>query len=118
MTTTEIAATNHYELPRMPATPNMQVLNPTDMTELGSLLTAAGLSTVAARNVVDRIQRLAMQVALATVPDLLEDLRKVNELRMGELERDIRVLPNRFGHVERDRVLQAIRVATSRSASI
>lgn len=88
----------------------VQQLTPADLTELGSLLAAAGLTRIQARGLISKVQQAAAQTALALAPAILEEVRQVQEARIHEILYRVRMLPNALGmgYVSRDRVLQAI----------
>lgn len=95
----------------------IQHLTPTDLTELGGLLAAAGLTTIQARGLVAKVQQAAAQTALALAPSILEEVRKVQEARLLEVIQRVRLLSNTMGlgYVQRDRVVQIIQDVFSKT---
>lgn len=90
------------------------MLNPQDLTELGALLAASGLTTLEARALVAEVQQLAAQAALGMAPKLLEKIRSIQEARLMEIYTQIRLLSNTMGYVSRDRVLAIIQNVASK----
>ena len=92
-------------------------LTPTDLTELGGMLAAAGLTTIQARGLIAKVQQAAAQTALALAPAILEEVRKVQEARLLEVIQRTRLLPNTMGlgYISRDRVIQIIQDVFSKT---
>lgn len=92
-------------------------LTPTDLTELGGLLAAAGLTSIQARGLIAKVQQAAAQTALALAPSILEEVRKVQEARLMEVMQRVRLLPNTMGlgFISRDRALQIIQDVFSKT---
>lgn len=90
-------------------------LNPQDMTELGAMLASQGWSTLAARALVAKVQTIATQVALAMTPDILDEVRKINDARMLEAMARVRTLTNTMGYVRLDSVIRIIQEVATRS---
>lgn len=82
--------------------------SPADLTELGAMLASTGMSKVQVRSLMAKIQQAAMQTATAIAPELLEEIRRIQEWRLHIIRAQIRNLPMYMGHVQRDRVLQII----------
>lgn len=91
-------------------------LNPQDLAELGALMVTNGMSTLQARAIIAKVQQTAAQVALAMAPDILEEIRRIQEARLLEILQRVRLLPNVFGmgYISRDRVLQVIQDVAAR----
>lgn len=88
-------------------------MNAQDLVELGALVATSGMTTLQARALIAEMQQIAAQVAAASAPRILEEIRRIQEARTIEMYQRIRLLPNQFGYVSRDRVLQIIQdVAT------
>jgi hypothetical protein len=93
--------------------PPVMGFTPQDLTELGALLASSGFTTMQTRALIAKVQQVAAQAAVSMAPDLLEEIRKIQETRILEILQRIRLLPNTMGWVSRDRVLQIIQdVAT------
>jgi hypothetical protein len=92
-------------------------LTPADLTELGGMLAAAGLTTIQARGLIAKVQQAAAQTALALAPALLDEVRKVQEARLYEVISRTRLLPNVMGtgYISRDRVIQIIQDVFSKT---
>jgi hypothetical protein len=88
--------------------------NPADLTELGSELATTGLTTLQVRAMMGKIQQIAAQAAVAMAPEILEEVRKIQEARIIEILQRIRLLPMYMGHVQRDRVLQIVQDVATR----
>lgn len=95
-------------------------LTPSDLTELGGLLAAAGLTAISARGLIAKVQQGAAQTALSLAPAILEEVRKVQEARLLEIINRVRLLPNPagLGFVNRDRVLQIIQDVFSKTPAM
>lgn len=76
-----------------------------DLAELGALIAVSGLSPAAARAFVAKIQQVAIQVALASAPELIDQQRVMHRARMVDMAQQIAMLPNMMGYVRRDVVL-------------
>ena len=84
---------------------------PQDLAGVAGEMVAAGLSVLEAQQLVALIQEIAQNAAMAAMPRLLEAVRKTNEQRFRDLYRDVSMMPNRVGHLQRDVVLRAITAA-------
>lgn len=93
-----------------------------NLVEMGKDLQAAGILDV--RGLVGELQELGIQAAMATVPVVMEKVRKVNEARMRQMIYEIKLLPparvpnwlisGQNVYISRDAVLAIIQnVATS-----
>lgn len=96
MTLNEIAVT--------PLLPHQQEA----LTELGASLATDGWGILEARALVAQVQAAAAQVALEMAPQILEQVRRINEARQKAIYNQVRMLPNMAGYVSRDRVLQIV----------
>lgn len=88
--------------------------NPADLTGLGAELATTGLTTLQVRAMMGKIQQIAAQSAVAMAPEILEEVRKIQEARIIEMIQRVRLLPMYMGHVQRDRVLQIIQDVATR----
>jgi hypothetical protein len=79
-----------------------------NLAELGATLAAAGWSILEARALINQVQTAAAQVALEMAPQILEQVRRVNQARQSAVYTQIRMLPSQLGYVSRDRVLQIV----------
>lgn len=84
------------------------MLNPQDLAELGALQVMNGMTSNEVRAFIAKVQQFAVQSALAMAPDLLEQIRKIQEARLVEIYTRIRLLPIKLGYVSRDSVLAII----------
>lgn len=103
---------NHVDIQIMD--PHVPALNASDLAELGALYVTAGFTTVQARAMVQKVQQVAAQVAMLTAPDILDEVRKIQEARILEMLQRVRLLPNTLGWISRDRVLQIIQDVSAR----
>jgi hypothetical protein len=90
-------------------------LNPQDLTELGSMMAAAGWTTLEVRALVAELQQIAAQVTIGMLPKVLDKMRQIQEARMHEIINRLRGLPMMVGYVQRDRVIQIIQDVASRT---
>lgn len=79
-----------------------------DLAELGATLATAGWTTLEARQLITLMQQAGAQVALNMAPVILEQVRQINQARIMTMMTMVRTLPNNFGYVSRDRVLDII----------
>jgi hypothetical protein len=84
-------------------------LNPQDLAALGSLMATSGMTTLQSRALVAKVQQTAAQTALLLAPEILEEVRKIQEARINEIYQRIMILPSVMNvYVRRDRVLQIV----------
>lgn len=84
-----------------------------DFTELGANLVASGFSVDEARSLVAEVQQVATQVALSMAPRILERVRRIRAAEIFDMYRNLQLLPNTLGYVQRDRVLMIVQNATN-----
>lgn len=94
---------------------SVPVINPQDLAELGAIMATTGFTTLQARALMAKVQQGAATVAIGMMPDLLDEVRKIQEARFLEISQRIRLLPNQLGYVNRDRVLQIVQDVTTRT---
>ena len=85
-----------------------QALSAQDLTELGSVLTTAGLDRDSVRGVVAELQEDALQLALQNMPKILSKVQDIHMKRVQETLLRIRLLPIRMGYVSRDAVVAIV----------
>lgn len=90
-------------------------LTASEAASFGAILTASGLTQLQVQGIVSRIQKLAAQVAIGTVAEVLEDVRKINESRMWEIVNRIGALPTMAGYVNKNQVTQIVTEVAARS---
>jgi uncharacterized Fe-S center protein len=91
-------------------------LNPQDLAQLGAMMVTAGLTTLQARALVAKVQQAAAQTALMLAPDIMEEVRKVQEARMLTILQQVQILqrhPVFMNYIRRDQVLQIIQMVMS-----
>lgn len=82
--------------------------SPADLTDLGAVLASTGMTRSQVRSLMGKIQQVAAQTATAVAPELLEEIRKVQEWRLHQIQAQVRLLPRYMGHVRLDQVLQIV----------
>ena len=80
-------------------------INAQDIASLGALLASNGLDQAQVQGLVARMQKLGVQVALATLPAMLEDIRRIQEARLWGAINRIQALPSVGGYVNRNQVI-------------
>ena len=91
-------------------------INPQDLAQLGALMVTAGLTTLQARALVAKVQQVAAQAALMVAPDIMEEVRKVQEARMLNILNQVQLLarhPIMMNYIRRDQVLYIIQTVMS-----
>jgi hypothetical protein len=84
-----------------------------DIAALGALLTSAGLTKLQVQSLVARIQKVSEQVALITLNETLEDIRKIQESRIWRIISLIQALPSMGGYINKNSVLMAVQTVAS-----
>jgi hypothetical protein len=84
-----------------------------DLAELGAALASEGWTQMQARALIGLIQQVATNTALNMAPQILEQVRTINQARLTNIHTQIRMLPTMAGYVSRDRVLQIIQGITN-----
>lgn len=79
-----------------------------DIAALGALMAGHGLSQKQVLGLVARIQKVAEQVAIANVAEILEDVRKIQEARMLRIINFVQALSGMGGYVSRNAVISYI----------
>ena len=86
-----------------------RALNPQDLAGLGALMATTGMTRLQAQALVAKVQQTAAQTALLLAPEILEEVRKIQEARINEIYQRIMLLPSALNvYVRRDRVLQIV----------
>jgi len=91
--------------------PDLAPVNTTsaqDIAALGALLTSAGMTKLQVQALIARIRTVAETVAMVTLNDTLEEIRKIQESRMYRLVGMVQALQAMGGYVNRNSVLMAI----------
>ena len=84
-----------------------------DIAALGALLTSAGLTKLQVQSLVARIQKVSEQVALITLNETLEDIRKIQESRIWRIISLIQALPAFGGYINKNSVLMAVQTVAA-----
>jgi hypothetical protein len=90
-------------------------INAQDLASLGAMLAAHGLNQTQVQGLVARMQKMGVQVALATLPSVLEDIRRIQEARIWEMINRIQTLPVMAGYVNRNQVVQILSTIASQT---
>jgi hypothetical protein len=80
-------------------------INAQDIASLGAILAGHGLDQMQVQGLVARMQKLGVQVALGALPEMLEDIRRIQESRIWGAISQIQALSSMGGYVRRDQVL-------------
>jgi hypothetical protein len=80
-------------------------INAQDIASLGAILAGHGLDQMQVQGLVARMQKLGVQVALGALPEMLEDIRRIQEARIWGAISQIQALSSMGGYVRRDQVL-------------
>jgi len=83
-------------------------VNAQDVAAIGALLASNGLDRSQVQGLIARIQKLGVQVALGALPELLEDIRRVQEARLWGAINRIQALATIGGHVSKNQVIQIL----------
>lgn len=79
------------ELEQVVLSPTSRGLGAQNLVEMGQDLQAAGILDV--RGLVGELQELGIQAAMATVPVVMDKVRKVNEARLRQMLYEVKLLP-------------------------
>ena len=80
-------------------------INAQDIASLGATLAGHGLDQMQVQGLVSRMQKLGVQVALGALPEMLEDIRRIQGSRMWGAINQVQALSSVGGYVRRDHVL-------------
>jgi len=83
-------------------------VNAQDVAAIGALLGSNGLDRTQVQGLIARIQKLGVQVALGALPDLLEDIRRVQQSRIWGAINQVQALASMGGYVSRNQVIQIL----------
>jgi hypothetical protein len=90
-------------------------INAQDIASLGAIMAGHGLDQVQVQGLVARMQKLGVQVALGTLPELLEDIRRIQEARIWGAIAQIQALTTFGGYIRRDQVLMILNGLSQRT---
>jgi hypothetical protein len=105
---------NGYEIQVLEANPQVG-LNPQDLASLGAALSAHGFTQLQVQGLIGRIQKVAAQVAISTIQDTLEDIRRIQEARFMEIVQTIRTMKSMGPYVRIDQVIQVIQMVAAKT---
>lgn len=88
--------------------PGANGINVQDVAALGAQLTALGLTKLQVQGLLAQMQKMALQTAMNTLGDVLEEVRKVQEARMWDILNRINTMPTMAGYVSRNHVVQIV----------
>ena len=80
-------------------------INAQDIASLGAMLASHGLNQLQVQGLVARMQKLGVQVALGALPEMLEDIRRIQESRIWEMINKVSNLPSMGGFVSKSQVV-------------
>jgi hypothetical protein len=80
-------------------------INAQDIASLGAILAGHGLDQMQVQGLVARMQKLGVQVALSSLPEMLEDIRRIQQSRLWGAINQIQALSSMGPYVRRDQVL-------------
>jgi hypothetical protein len=80
-------------------------MNAQDIASLGAILGSHGLDQMQVQALVARIQKIGVQTALAALPEMLEEIRRLQWARVYGAINRISALSSSMGYVRRDHVL-------------
>ena len=90
-------------------------INAQDLATLGAMLAAHGLNQVQVQGLVARMQKMGVQVALNTLPAVLEDIRRIQEGRIWEMINRVQALASMGGFVSKNQVIQILTTVASQT---
>jgi uncharacterized protein YkvS len=89
-----------------PASPSG--VNAQDIAAFGALLAGHGLSRQQVLGLVARIQKVSEQLAITSLAEILEDVRKIQEARMWRIINFVQTVPGVGGYVNKNAVINYI----------
>jgi len=84
-----------------------RMLTPGDLVDLGNDLQAAGI--IEGRALVAKLQESANQIILSGIQPILDQIRRVQDARLRQIEAEVLLMKQFMGYVDRDAVLRLIR---------
>jgi hypothetical protein len=105
---------NGYEIQVLDANPHVG-LNPQDLASVGAALSTHGFTQLQVQGLIGRIQKVAAQVAISTIQEALEDIRRIQEARFMEIVQMIRTMRSMGGYVRMDQVIQIIQMVAAKT---
>lgn len=99
----------HYPTPQPP--PNG--VNAQDIAALGALLAGHGLSRIQVQGLIARIQKVSEQLAIMSLAEILEDVRKIQEARLWRIINFVQSMPSMGGYVSKNSVVNYIHTVTA-----
>ena len=90
-------------------------INAQDIASLGAMLAGHGLDQMQVQGLVARMQKLGVQVALGALPEMLEDIRRIQESRIWGAIGQIQALSSMGPYVRRDQVLLILNSVAQRT---
>lgn len=95
--------TNDLEV-RVEHVPNGGI-NAQDIASVGAMLASHGLNQVQVQGLIARMQKLGVQVAIGSLADILEDIRRIQEARIWEMVNRVSTMPTVGGFVNKNHVI-------------
>jgi hypothetical protein len=90
-------------------------INAQDIASLGAILASHGLTQMQVQGLIARMQKMGVQVALGSLPEMLEDIRKIQEARIWQMINMINALPTMAGFVNKNQVIQILSTVASQT---
>lgn len=90
-------------------------INAQEIASLGAILASHGLTQMQVQGLIARMQKMGVQVALGALPDMLEDIRKIQESRVWQMINMINALPTMAGYVSKNQVIQILSTVASQT---
>lgn len=90
-------------------------INAQDIASLGAMLASHGLNQIQVQGLVARMQKLGVQVALGALPEMLEDIRRIQQGRIWEMINRVNALASMGGYVSKNQVVQILSTVASQT---
>ncbi|HEY6075006.1 MAG TPA: hypothetical protein VIV15_16910 [Anaerolineales bacterium] len=84
-----------------------------DIAALGALLAGHGLSRIQVRGLLARIQKVSEQLAIMSLAEILEDVRKIQEARLWRIINFVQAMPSVGGYISRASIVNYIHTVTA-----
>lgn len=102
---------SEVQLQYQPSAPNG--VSAQDIASLGALLAGHGLSRIQVQGLIARIQKVAEQLAVMSLADILDDVRKIQEARLWRIINFVQSMPSMGGYVSKNSVINYIHTVTA-----
>lgn len=102
---------NEVQIRHMEQTPNG--VGAQDIAAMGALLAGHGLSRMQVQGLLARIQKVSEQLAITSISEILEDVRRIQEARMWRIISFIQSMPGVGGYVNKNTIISFIHTVNS-----